>query len=682
MVKQRPTQDPSRPVDVRQPWDGAEGVHAEHDEVAGRRARRLLSRSNSRFYLFADRLGSARRRLAGGRWFWRLAIVLASLLLIFAGCFGALWWRLGAGPINLEMATPWLAAAIEDHIGHGNTVEVGGTQIERAGRIRIAVRIRDIIVRDRDHAIVASAPKAEVKLSGYALMMGRLRAESLNLVDAELSVRITPDGYVTVSTGDNARPLATGVASKKEAGLPPTFPRPGAPVPPSPGQAAASADSTQAGLLAGLDWLDSLSLTGLDGQNLNEIGLKNSSLIVDDQQRGNKWNFQNISLSMRRPSGGGVALSLAEEGAQGWSLRVAVGPPAHGVRSVDIKADKVSTTNILLAMRLKDMNYSANLPISGELKGELGRDGLPTYFRGKVTVGAGEVVDSDTPEFPLAIDSAEVSLDWDANKRVLVAPFKIISGENRITLLANLEPPNDNATDWQLRLSGGTVLLAGNDNEPPVIFNRVSIGVRFDTAKKRVTLTQADFSNGEIGVAGTGSVDYSGEPRLTLGFAGTPMSVSALKRVWPSLVVADIRQWVVDRIERGAIQRIEVGVNSPVRNLSRKGPPIPDDGLNVNIVASGVTLRPVDGLPSIRDADLKAHITGRTASVTVGQGAADTPSGRKLNVADAAFEVPDTFPKPVQAKVKFRIDGPVPAAAEILSSDKLSDLSATLIDPK
>ena len=66
------------------------------------------------------------------------------------------------------------------------------------------MRIRDIIVRDRDHAIVASAPKAEVRLSGTALLMGRLRAESLNLVDAELAVRITPDGQVTVSTGDTA----------------------------------------------------------------------------------------------------------------------------------------------------------------------------------------------------------------------------------------------------------------------------------------------------------------------------------------------------------------------------------------------------------------------------------------------------------------------------------------------
>src|ERR1700722_1741231 len=497
-------------------WDDGDWGH-DHDEAAGHRARRLLSRSNSRLDRIGDKLVALQRWLAGERWVRRLAIVVAALMVIFAGCFGALWWRLGAGPINLDMATPWLAAAIEENIGHDNTVEVGGTQIERTGRIRIAVRLRDIVVRDRDHAVVASAPKAEVRLSGMALLTGRLRAESLNLVGAELAVRITREGYVTVSTGDTSKPLATGVTSKKDAGLAPTFPRqvPGAasstPAAASSAPAAATADSTQAGLLAGLDWLDSLSLTGLDGQNLNEIGLKNGSLIVDDQQRGNKWNFQNISLSMRRPSGGGVALSLAEEGPQGWSLRVAVGPPTNGVRSVDIKADKVSTTNILLAMRRKDMNYSANLPLSGELKGELGRDGLPTYFRGKITAGAGEIADSDTPEYPMAIDSAEVSLDWDANKRVLIAPFKIVSGQNRITLLAHLEPPKGNVNEWQLGFSGGTVLLAGNDNnDPPVIFNRVSIGVRFDTDKKRVTLTQADFSNGEIGVAGTGSVDYSG----------------------------------------------------------------------------------------------------------------------------------------------------------------------------
>ena len=132
------------------------------------------------------------------------------------------------------------------------------------------------------------------------------------------------------------------------------------------------------------------------------------------------------------------------------------------MRSVDIRADKVSTTNILLALRLKDLTYSADLPLSGELKGELGRDGLPTYFRGKITAGAGNIIDSDTPDYPMAIDSAEINVEWDSARRVLVAPFKIISGPNRITLLAHLEPPNDTIRNWQMGLSGGTIVLAGD----------------------------------------------------------------------------------------------------------------------------------------------------------------------------------------------------------------------------
>ena len=159
------------------------------------------------------------------------------------------------------------------------------------------------------------------------------------------------------------------------------------------------------------------------------------------------------------------------------------------------------------------------------------------------------------------------------------------------------------------------------------------------------------------------------------------MSVSALKRIWPTLVVPEVREWVIERVERGAIQRIDIAVNSPVHNLSRRGPPIPDDGLSVNILASGVTLHPVDDLPSVRDADLKAHVTGRTATVTIAQAAADTPAGRKLNISDVVFEVPDMAPKPAPAKVRFKIDGPVPAAAEILASDRLSEFSGTLIDP-
>ena len=165
------------------------------------------------------------------RWAGRLVSLTLILAALSGSAFGLLWWRLGEGPIAFDMATPWLTAAIRDNVSSDYAVEIGGTQIERAGRARIAVRVLDIIVRDRDKQIVATAPKAEVRISFISLLFGQLRAESLSLVDAELSVLIEQDGRVSVSTGANARPLVTGDADRSRIAAPPqSGPSPRAPV--------------------------------------------------------------------------------------------------------------------------------------------------------------------------------------------------------------------------------------------------------------------------------------------------------------------------------------------------------------------------------------------------------------------------------------------------------------------
>ena len=62
----------------------------------------------------------------------RLTIATLALVAVVAIGSGALWWRLASGPISLDLATPWLTAAIEENL-NGRYPRVSGTGQARAG---------------------------------------------------------------------------------------------------------------------------------------------------------------------------------------------------------------------------------------------------------------------------------------------------------------------------------------------------------------------------------------------------------------------------------------------------------------------------------------------------------------------------------------------------------------------
>ena len=117
----------------------------------------------------------------------------------------------------------------------------------------------------------------------------------------------------------------------------------------------------------------------------------------------------------------------------------------------------------------------------------------------------------------------------------------------------------------------------------------------------------------------------------------------------------------------GTVDHVTIAVNAPFDTLKASGPPVPDDGLSIDALATNCVIRPVDGLPALNDADLTVHIVGRDAQIAVGKATADLPSGRKLVLSSGLFEVPDTAPHEPPARVHFKLDGPVPAAAELLA---------------
>src|SRR5205807_7652513 len=131
----------------------------------------------------------------------------------------------------------------------------------------------------------------------------------------------------------------------------------------------------------------------------------------------------------------------------------------------------------------------------------------------------------------------------------------------------------------------------------------------------------------------------------------------------------------------GTVERLAIATNAPLVTLKSTGPPVPMDGLSLEIVASGTEVRPFAALPAIRDADLTARVIGRNATVRLGRGTAELPSGRKLVVSNGVFEVPDTHPKAPPARVRLRVDGSVDAAAELTASEPLRESADLQLDP-
>jgi hypothetical protein len=617
--------------------------------------------------------------------FWarwrRVSIAFASGAGVVLIGMMALWWRLGSGPIDFDFATPWLTAAIEENFGSHHRVAVGGTQLERDASGRTALRIRDIVVRDAHGEIVASAPKAEVSFSGSGLITGKVRAKRLSLVGAEMQVRIEQDSKVTVFAGTNRQPFVTASVSEPalRAGV---APNPATILNRAPAPQTANR-GTVPDLAALLAWVDSLGATGLDGRDLSELGLKNGNLTLFDQRNGKHWEFHDINLSLTRPGGGGVALTMSSEaGERPWLLRATVSRGEGGIRKVEIETERLSAKDLLLALRLGDGQIEPNIPVTARVRALIGDDGIPRMIEGRIQLDKGYIVDADEPLSRIDIDRAEFDLQWDANRQTLVAPFQILSGGTRITLLAQLTPPREGTTAWALKITGGSAVLASSSRDPDaLVLNRIQVGLRIDPDKQRVDVEQGEVGNSDLGLAISGGLDYAGEPRLALGIAGTRMSVAAMKRLWPSFISPKVHAWVSENILSGTVERVVIATNAPLATFKTISPPIPDDGLAIEISGNGAEIRPVHGLPAIKDADVRVRITGRTASVTIGRGNIDVSAGRRLTISSGLFEVPDHYMDAPASRVRFRVDGSVASAAELLSRERLRDYAGSPIDP-
>ncbi|KAA5602139.1 DUF3971 domain-containing protein [Blastochloris sulfoviridis] len=598
----------------------------------------------------------------------RLAAACLSVVLVAVVAIYALPWLL-RGPL-LGQALPWIESSLAERLGEGYAVSIGGAEGAEDADGLTLLKLRDLTVRGADGRTVATVPLTEIALE-FGGLFGQPNPRRIEMSGAEMLVTIE-GGTATLSARPAGQPPQT--ATSRE-------PPPSAALAPTTAE-----DIAKPALLAPLvGILEGIERDGFGGLGLSTIGLKNGTLVVDDAAKNRQWRFDNIALSLSRPSEGGVAVTLMSGGADGpWSVTATISHETDEVRALDLVGRDLSPKDLLLAFGLADADLHADSALDVMVRARVARDGTLLAGTAKFRAGAGQIGPRDDPEGRLVIDEASADFHWDAQRRTIaIEPVVVQTRQNRTMLSAAVVPPETADGAWAWRVVRGRMELATErPRDPPLILDRISAHGRIEPAAGIVTIDKVEIGGSAVAAAATATLITTGpNPSLQLGLTGSRMPVHVVKRLWPPVVAPGARAWIMKNVLSGTLERGDIAVNSPLDALMNKQLPLPDAGLRAEFVLSDGVVTAVEGLPPLRDFSANAVLTGRTANITIPRAAIET-SGRRLELSDGVFDIPDTFPKGAPTNIRFRADGQADALAELMQSDLMRAQGAPQLDPQ
>ena len=214
-------------------------------------------------------------------WLGTVAITIAVLASVGAGAFA---WRLAQNPVDL----PWLTSRLEDAInsnGGPTRISIGSAALawegfRRGGERPLDLRVSNVVIADQSGVRRMSVPGADVSLSLYELLRGRVALRTVEVDGARLTIIRAADGTLSVDIGDLAEPDTT-----------------------SPPDATPIAD-----LLAELAQparTDRDATNTLLGQ-LREVRIHDARVTIVDHNLGVTWRAPQAEIDLARHPAGGV----------------------------------------------------------------------------------------------------------------------------------------------------------------------------------------------------------------------------------------------------------------------------------------------------------------------------------------------------------------------------------------
>jgi hypothetical protein len=618
------------------------------------------------FHALIARAGGApltQRRRGRGRGvaFFCAGLVGAIVAIVLLGV-GAIALWLSQGPIDLASFGPRIASALDERFGHRYAFTLGPTALEHTDQ-GLAVSFQGVVIKDAKGRTLIDAPRGAVGLDLASLAMLDVRPKRLDLSGVTLRLRILPDGTLTVAEEGLAdQPLAL----------------------PTPPPAAAINTPLGPARIARLtaDFID--QITGQQ-QSIDNLEIERGRLIVEDAVSHKIDTFEDLDFAFGKTDGA-ADMRVSARGVDGpWSISARA--VSDGSRLLHVEAHDVSLNDALTLLGSRSRPFELSMPISTKFDVAVGPDKQLDSMTGHYDLGAGYFKLDDPDHKPFLVDEASGDWRWDKDRqRVAFENLELFAGKTHFNFTGGVSAPGGAGQAWALDLKASDGVVAGErPGEAPIRLDAVSLKARFAPDDKRFTLDELKIDGADVNGVVTGeSVGTDQGPTLKIDMKVGRGPVTNLIRMWPSFIAADVRAWCLQNIHGGEALSgaMTVDWDAAAYAVARAKQQVPRDSVHGEFTGKDMVVDVLPGLPPMSGLDVSGSLTGHDIALQAKRGYIETAPGRRVQISNVAFSVPDTKPLPLVAAVGgARVTGGMDALADLASREALKPYVAISLDP-
>lgn len=577
-----------------------------------------------------------------------LVEILAVLIAVAAASAAFLYWRLGQGPLSVNLFKPSVEFAIERRLPEGYEADIGGIELSRAeDRSVVELRISDLQIHDAQGAETAAAPEISFLFGLGDILSGKVGPQSVAASGAKFRVVRNEQQKVEI-------PAVNRRQKKNRFGfLSPVF----------------SGDILKSAF--------------------QEAIIGNAEITFVDIASNRSWTAPAAQVELRRTQGGLLATVRGDidiDGAAASFGATAQYTEDNGVISVVANGADFPIGDILT------MFYGENAgvldaPVSGQAQISFTEEGDVLSSNFSVKAGEGALVIAGERK-PFA------NLEWETNFDPARNEFAVdrlafdidgssgeIAGVVAIAFGDDIRKPE--RVTFDLAAKGLVIGLVGYLPEALPVASLTTKGEYF-VGERRLKLesVRSDFLNvaldGNLGFVFPRRDNQGQKPSLgvdaNLSIEGA-LDPRRLLRIWPYGVAMGARDWIEDRLEAAVIDNIKAEINLAPGVVGEDGG-LPDEAITVTFDVRDAKAYYVKQMTPLVEASGSGVLRGNSFFLSADRGRVG-----EARLSKGEVEFPVFIPKWQPTYIRFTATGEADELLGIINEEPLRLLSKINLDP-